>query len=1198
MPANSAVADVLPQRLPLPLAQICRRAHNAKSALERHQAAFYLWEATLKLLGAVCVVEYARLDRHEEALGACLHNLARPALGHWWEFTRRLLPVLAEQEIDGFGPLRDLILGKRRDDWPRAAGLDTALRQALDGSAAARAAVYPAELFDRLVQYRNREIGHGAAGQRPEDFYERMGRSLLLGAIDVLQRLDVLASRKLVHVAEVRQVRGSWRVERFELIGETARRLEPLEVPRDDTVRLPDGERVYLSTDGRLNALHPLLIYDAEANECAFLNACRGKARADYLYYTSGRTESRPEVGNEQRALLARALGVNAVDEEQAERWAADSQAEEPTALGAGLPTPPHRTIGEFELLSELGRGGMGVVYRAWQPSLGRQVALKSLNKPGDAKAEARFRREIRALGQVEHPHLVKIFTSGADGDQWFYVMELVEGAPLSAVCAGLQTRSTIVTEVDLTAWQEAVRGACSEARHGEKPLSDPPDSRSRLPGGTCEERSRPAGGTYSGEGYVRRVVTLLTQVAEASEALHRHGIVHRDIKPGNILLNAAGDHATLMDLGLAQVADDVEGKLTRTRQFVGTLRYASPEQVLAVAPVDGRSDVYSLGATLWELLALRPLFGATDQTPIPELMQTIQHEEPERLRACHPGLGRDLEAIVHKCLEKVPGRRYQTARELADDLRRYLDGEPVQARAVGWLDRNLKWVRRHPREAAAYGLSVLVAVLVLVGGGFGWLWQRAEDARRRADDARQDAERAKGIAEDALGALATQQGISEAALKGKLEAEQQARAAQKREAEVAQDLIARFNDLQAMRRAQRFGEAGDLRAVRSEMLAVPPERRHWEWYYLMAELVDGRMILQGHMRGVTSVAFSPDGRRLASGYGDGTVVVWEISNQHLWHLREAAGAEKHEDWAAAAWHLQGCRGQEIGWQAAEVAGGSSPLAIGAVSAMSALRAHEGRILLTDLLTRDHRACLELGRWQEADADFQQLRALGGDTPALWHRRAWRRLYQAHDRQLFLAAVANAAPVPPLGLAVRWGIGPVSWAGLYTVEFRRVCDEMAARFPDPNEPATADSIAYTRLLIADGLANDPVSQARLENLARFAVDQDPRSADYRETYGAALYRAGKFREAVAQLNIAIEKAEKSASVWQKLFLAMAHCRLGNQPESRDWLMRAVRQIEAAEKAGNPGWEKRLQWHLLRAEAEATLGWRVPAETAK
>jgi hypothetical protein len=127
MPAEIAPDDAPAQRWPLPLAQLYRRACNAKSALEQHQAAFYLWEAALKLLGAVCVVEYARLGHHDEGLSACLQSLARPALGQWWEFARRLTPVLADQGVPGFAPVRELLLGRRRDDLPRAAGLDAAL---------------------------------------------------------------------------------------------------------------------------------------------------------------------------------------------------------------------------------------------------------------------------------------------------------------------------------------------------------------------------------------------------------------------------------------------------------------------------------------------------------------------------------------------------------------------------------------------------------------------------------------------------------------------------------------------------------------------------------------------------------------------------------------------------------------------------------------------------------------------------------------------------------------------------------------------------------------------------------------------------------------------------------------------------------------------------------------------------------------
>src|SRR5205085_2547325 len=149
------------------------------------------------------------------------------------------------------------------------------------------------------------------------------------------------------------------------------------------------------------------------------------------------------------------------------------SQAEEPSAPVEPMTERPiSRQVGEFELLSELGRGGMGVVYRAWQPSLGRQVALKRLQRSGDAKSESRFAREIRALGRVEHPHLVKIFTSGSEGEHWFYAMELVEGATLAAVCQRLEERPA--GTIDMQTWHEALSTVCEQARQAERPLSNP----------------------------------------------------------------------------------------------------------------------------------------------------------------------------------------------------------------------------------------------------------------------------------------------------------------------------------------------------------------------------------------------------------------------------------------------------------------------------------------------------------------------------------------------------------------------------------------------------------------------------------------------------------------------------------------------------------------------------------------------------
>jgi formylglycine-generating enzyme required for sulfatase activity len=291
---------------------------------------------------------------------------------------------------------------------------------------------------------------------------------------------------------------------------------------------------------------------------------------------------------------------------------------------------------------------------------------------------------------------------------------------------------------VDFLTWQQTVSSVCAEARRAEKPLSDPPQETAPVAGAPAvpdvpAAPARPAS-LVPHFGYARQVAELGRQVALAAHALHEAGILHRDLKPGNILVNAAGTQAMLMDLGLAQIADEVQGKLTRTRQFVGTLRYASPQQVLAASTLDRRTDVYSLGATLWELLTLRPLFGATEQTPPPELMERIQRDEPERVRKYHPGVGRDLEAIVHKCLEKAPDRRYATAAELAQDLERYQQGEPVRARPVRGLERSWKWVKRRPVLAGLTAALLLVTVLGMAG--IVWKYQAAQQEAAKAQRA------------------------------------------------------------------------------------------------------------------------------------------------------------------------------------------------------------------------------------------------------------------------------------------------------------------------------------------------------------------------------------------------------------------------------------------------------------------------------
>ncbi|REK21214.1 MAG: serine/threonine protein kinase [Planctomycetota bacterium] len=729
--------------LPLPIALLFRRAENAKTPLERHQAAYYTWEASLKLLSSVVVAEYADLitdsDDHDPEVAARLKNLARPALGHWWEYVRSLTPVFRDRGDAGFTEVYDVLFGSPRDDLPRSAGLDAALRDALSGQSGARTTVRLSELFDRLVQYRNRELGHGALGQRSQDHYDRMGRAILNALEEIFGKLDLLAGRRLVYVDSVHaNGGGDWEVSAEDLSVEAMHRMGGLRIPHTAIDRLPAPEHVYAfremngtdSADGpSFVSMHPLVLFDEELGEALFLNSRRGKQQIEYVSYVSGEVSRRDALAGDHLDLLARVLDVP-VDPNAAEKWAQGAQQED--AGEADEAPAGTRRVGEFEVMGKIGVGAMGDVYRAWQPSLGRQVALKCMRRVGDARAEARFAREIRALGRVEHPHLVRIFTSGSEGEHWFYAMELVEGATLSKVLGNVRGRASEETAMELSTWQESLDSACAETRNSEASLSKA-EGLSSLDSGLAEESPQTVrihSGSSSdsmspaARSYIDQVVELIRQVCEATAALHQANIIHRDIKPDNIMVTPDGARTVLMDLGLAKLTDDNE--LSRTREFIGTLRYASPEQVLAVGQIDFASDVYSIGAVLWEMLAMQAIYKADNQTTTAELMKRIQFQEPERLRKLNPRIPKELEAVVLKCLEKDPQRRYGSARELADDLSRWQRGAAVTAKSRSAASR---FVHRLKRHRAQFGWA---AVMLLVVGAL-FFWTSRPDPHRLA---------------------------------------------------------------------------------------------------------------------------------------------------------------------------------------------------------------------------------------------------------------------------------------------------------------------------------------------------------------------------------------------------------------------------------------------------------------------------------
>jgi eukaryotic-like serine/threonine-protein kinase len=392
---------------------------------------------------------------------------------------------------------------------------------------------------------------------------------------------------------------------------------------------------------------------------------------------------------------------------------------------------PVPGVLGDFRLLREVGRGGMGVVYEAEQISLGRRVALKVLPFAAtmDERQLQRFHNEARAAAALDHPHIVPVYGVGCDRGVHFYAMRFIDGQPLSALLApGSRTPST-------TAWR---RGPAGSDRPGGEPqdqdaagVAPPPQTEAAVP-------TLPVGG---GKEWHREVARLGIEAAEALEHAHSLGVVHRDVKPGNLLIDGQGK-LYVTDFGLARTAD---AGLTLSGDLVGTLRYMSPEQALARHDlVDHRTDVYSLGATLYELLTGRPAVDGKDRQ---EILQKILAEEPLPPRRHERSIPRDLETVVLKALAKEPQRRYATAKELAEDLRRHLENMPVRARRPGLGERVAKWSRRHRTLVWSAAAGLLVA-LVTLGGSVGWVLR--DEAARQAEAERvvsATVEEAEGLA-------------------------------------------------------------------------------------------------------------------------------------------------------------------------------------------------------------------------------------------------------------------------------------------------------------------------------------------------------------------------------------------------------------------------------------------------------------------
>jgi len=477
-------------------------------------------------------------------------------------------------------------------------------------------------------------------------------------------------------------------------------------------------------------------------------------------------------------------------------------------------------TLGDFRILGELGRGGMGIVYEAEQLSLGRRVALKILPFAAllDPRQLQRFQNEARAAASLEHPNIVSIYGVGVERGVHYYAMRYIDGQNLAQVIEQL-----------------CQRAQHTPAAHPTKPNFLEPTQKNGS--GLTELLSTRAPTDVN---FLRAVVRIGVQAAEALDFAHEHGIVHRDIKPSNLMLDQTG-RVWVADFGLAHI--EMEGTLSISGGVLGTLRYTSPEQALGKrGVVDHRSDVYSLGVTLYELLTFSAIFPEIDRGA---LLNRIATDEPKPMRQLNPRIPADLETIVLKAMAKNAAERYQTAGELAADLKRFLESKPVLARRVGRAERALKWARRKPALAALLTLGVLATVGLLIGS-----WWHA----------------------------ATLQSALDLAYRLREEADQQRATAYEREQRVRHFLYA--SDMKQAYAAWNNSHVSETVALleRHRPKAGEEDLRSFVWYYLW-RLCHGELrTLHGHAGDVHCVVFSPDGRRLATASHDGTAKIWDAA--------------------------------------------------------------------------------------------------------------------------------------------------------------------------------------------------------------------------------------------------------------------------------------------------------------------------------
>ena len=766
------------------------------------------------------------------------------------------------------------------------------------------------------------------------------------------------------------------------------------------------------------------------------------------------------------------------------------------------VPASAPTRLGDYEIRREIGRGGMGVVYEAYQQGMQREVALKVLfpSVTGSKRAIERFQREARAAGRVQHTNLVPVYTMGQIDGAWFYAMELVDGVSLATVLRGMRERAPVS--------EGSTAG-----------LSDTP--------GTQE--------------YGRDVARLFAGAADALQAAHDEGILHRDVKPSNLILDAKGV-LKIIDFGVARIGDEASD-VTTTGELLGTPAYMSPEQARGrPGDVDGRADIYSLGATLYEALTLRPPFQGKSYG---EVYEQLVSSEPLPPRQLDPRIARDLETVVLKAIEKDPARRYQSAGELARDLRAFADGAAIGARRVTFVER--LW-RRAKRHKALTAVTTCLVLALLVAGALGLQAREEEDKRRQTQY-------------DLL--------VQEAAVALSAAEEQQ------------QDAGA--------------GEALFAQAVR-----LAPERPE---AYVGLALMEGRDVEQrladlavAEARGLPAagaarlraVLLHEAGRSEEARQAEAGLARAPVPASPLHALALGLRAAQLEDVDRAVAHLT-----------TAVVTSPTPSLYGYLArrARAPLLARQGRLreALDDLhATRARgergadRTLLTAALWrrlgEEGKAESLLAESLADDiaTMADWHAML-EAMHFMRGRQLdaqgkadaALTALRRAVAVPGSSENTRMLLVKVLLREGHHEEAIAVLEQAMIDWPEHGRPPMWRGLVHLELE-----RDDAEARVRAEALARRAMPLQNSGSLAHLVLALAMHRQGRHREALDAL-LPIANAGR-AEFMAVSIAVLAHCALGEIAEARARLASSIAGVHASDKRWQSEVERRLRYEALAA----------------